>query len=164
MEDSDLKIHPGADFRHLSTSIVFLDVAIGDGAPPLKSASSKSVIGEFNKDVDRLAVILRGMAADVNDTGSANLARAEAKDLLEAFLSRLAYTIRTKPKPRKDIFDSSKRLSKSNMKLNVGRMDDYLVKQPKEAEPGNIPNLELQDDNDSELLRYQWEQNLAKVL
>ena len=140
---------------------MFLDIAIGDGAPPLISVASKDAIREFNKAVDRLAIILKGMAADINDTGSANLARAEAKDLLESFLSRLAYTVRTKPKPRKDVFDSFARMS--SVKRAVGRIDDFLVRRPKDTESEVTREIDI-PNNDSELLKYQWDQDLAKAL
>ena len=142
---------------------MFLDIAVGDGAPPFTSAASGDIIKEFNKEVDRLAIILKGMAADINDTGSANLARAEAKDLLETFLSRLTYTIRTKPKPRNDIFESFTRVSKYNVKRSRGTMDNFLVRRPQDAELETIGDIEV-PDNDSELLQYQWERDLAKAL
>ena len=161
LEGSDLTIHPSTDFLHLSTFITLLDVAIGDGNQPQIPGPFRDPIKEFNKEVDKLSTVLKGMAADINDTGSANLLRAETKDLLEVFLSRLAYTIRTKAKPRKDIFDGSKRLRKIRMKRNVGRMDEYLARQPENVDVESTHNTG-ETDNGSELLRYQWEQDLAK--
>ena len=161
LEEPNLSIHASTEFLHLVNVIALLDVAIGDGSPPQVPGSSKDAIHEFNKEVDKLAVVVKGMATEINDTGSANLLRAETKDLLESFLSRLAYTIRTKVKPRRDIFEDSKRVSQTGPKRNISKIDEYLARRAKDTELTLVHNME-EVDSARKLLQYQCGQDLTK--
>ena len=58
----------------------------------------------FDAQVDALADAVKALAARIVDTGASHMARTEAKEALQALHARLAYGVRTRPKPRKSIF------------------------------------------------------------
>lgn len=58
----------------------------------------------FNASIDALVSQLRVIIARIKDAGAVHLARAECKGVLERLAYRLEGAVRTRPKPKKDVF------------------------------------------------------------
>ncbi|KAK4569653.1 hypothetical protein LTR86_003418 [Recurvomyces mirabilis] len=81
-------IAPLFNNRHLSS------------APPPQSPEEK----KFNSRIDALASQLKGLASKIKDGGATSLKRVECKSVFERVVVRLESGVRTRPKPKKDIF------------------------------------------------------------
>ena len=89
----------------LAASIGLLNVGLDGGDPPLLVPSDRE--REFNQDVDMLSNRIKFMYSQIVDTGASHMTRTEAKEVLEAFASRLMYAVRTKPKTKTMLFGNS---------------------------------------------------------
>jgi len=124
-------IRPRTDFVRLKTMIQLLDIGLDTGDPPLSSdlspvidpASIRSLDqnkeaspprpdcstykGEtelYDATVDKLAETVKMMHSNIVDTGTSHASRTEAKDVLEQLQARLVFAVRTKRRPRKDLW------------------------------------------------------------
>ncbi|KAK5129016.1 hypothetical protein LTR85_000349 [Meristemomyces frigidus] len=59
---------------------------------------------KFNTQIDALTRQLRTTASRIRDAGATHLRRTEAKSALERLAVRLEHSVRTRPKPKKDVF------------------------------------------------------------
>ncbi|KXH59857.1 hypothetical protein CSAL01_05447 [Colletotrichum salicis] len=103
VKDSDFKINNKTDYVNLKALVRLLDMAVDDGAFAHDNEDS-DYEKEFNNDIDDLAKRLKAIWRGINDTGAANLARTEAKSVLEWVGERLTYSVRTKRPPTQSIF------------------------------------------------------------
>jgi hypothetical protein len=92
------------DYIALRARTAILDIAISDGG---KRASYADHADEqaFNKSVDRLADAIQTIETAISDPGASHMTRTEAKDDLRALHARLLYSVRTKVRPKRHIFD-----------------------------------------------------------
>ena len=72
------------------------------------------------------------MFTQIIDTSASHMKRTEAKEILEAFHSRLLFAVRTKPPPKKKVFGDE-------VARQVGDMDAFVVRR-KENDGFEIPN------------------------
>ncbi|KAI4215540.1 MAG: hypothetical protein LQ351_002009 [Letrouitia transgressa] len=86
-------------FPELAASISILAIGIDDGDPPAAGADNE-IEEAFNKEVDMLSAKVKAIYTQIVDTGASHMRRTEAKEVLEAFHSRLEYAVRTKPKAK----------------------------------------------------------------
>ena len=102
LNQQDFSVGPHTDFAELKAGIILLDMVIDDGsiAPTTELDDEK----QFNADVDELAQKLRNIWRKINDSGM-KLARTETKSVIEWVQQRLSHTVRTKRKPKKNVFD-----------------------------------------------------------
>ncbi|KAG8528731.1 uncharacterized protein KY384_006418 [Bacidia gigantensis] len=93
------------DFALFTSSIQILDFAL-DSCSRLHPTITISPHKEkaFNDAVDELAAMVKGMFMKIIDCGASDMRRTEAKEVLEGLQSRLLYTVRTKPRRRKNVF------------------------------------------------------------
>jgi hypothetical protein len=121
LDKDDFSIGPNTDFTELKAVIILLDIAIDDGS----FAPTGDLEGErrFNSEVDELALKLRGIWRKINDSGM-RLARTEAKSVIEWVQQRLSHAVRTKKKPKKNVFD----LPGQRDDLNLPQQQDFLQK------------------------------------
>lgn len=68
--------------------------------------ANKSAATSFNLQIDTLTDQLRRMAGRIRDAGTSHLKRTEAKSALERLAVRLESAVRTRPRPRKGVFES----------------------------------------------------------
>ena len=87
----------------LKATTRLLDVAIADGDRPHHSSTRKDQVN-FNRLVDNLADAVGDACASITDTGASHMRRTEAKEALRALHFRLLYSVRTEPRPVKNIF------------------------------------------------------------
>lgn len=59
----------------------------------------------FNAQIDAFVAQLRLMGSKIRDAGTSHLKRTEAKSALERLILRLECAVRTRPRPRKGVFD-----------------------------------------------------------
>ncbi|KAJ9631886.1 hypothetical protein H2203_000286 [Taxawa tesnikishii (nom. ined.)] len=104
------------DFVATGALSKILDVALGAGfsdfafipsSPHVELQSQTTPTPEesaFNASIDALVSQLRVIIARIKDAGAVHLARAECKGVLERLAYRLEGAVRTRPKPKKDVF------------------------------------------------------------
>lgn len=103
-------IRNDTDYSELVAVIGILSIGIDRGDPPPQNPDEKEKIS-FNEDVDLVANRIGEMFTSIVDTGASHMKRTEAKEMLEAFHSKLLYAVRTKPKPKTMMFGDSDALT-----------------------------------------------------
>jgi len=102
--DSDFKMQRKTDYVKLRAQAQFMDMVLDDGSfVPNKDDPAHERV--FNEDIDDLASRLRGIWSSINDAGALYLSRTQAKSAIDCTQKRLTYAQRTKPIPKKSLFD-----------------------------------------------------------
>lgn len=101
------KIRNDTDYTELAALIAILNIGFDNGNPPLPG-SDKQTSDHFNRQIDSLSDCIHAMLSHIVDTGASHMKRTQAKQVLGLFHSKLLYDIRTKPKPKTMMFESSK--------------------------------------------------------
>ena len=120
LENPQYTINSATDYSALAASIDILSIAVGCGNP-LSPEAAKEDKAAFDNDVDILARKIRAMFTQIIDTSASHMKRTEAKEILEAFHSRLLFAVRTKPPPKKKVFGDE-------VAKQVGDMDAFVVR------------------------------------
>ncbi|KAL1840601.1 hypothetical protein VTJ49DRAFT_288 [Mycothermus thermophilus] len=94
------------DFPELLSLCELLIVAVGDGNPPSFDDYdvSPEAIRQYNAEVDELARKIKHMWSNIHEQGAAYISRLEARSHLKDFERKLHHVIRTRPRPKEDIF------------------------------------------------------------
>ncbi|KAK7894138.1 hypothetical protein LTR67_006841 [Exophiala xenobiotica] len=92
------------DYTALRALTHVLDAAIAYAGRPADFESRTEEVA-FNKSVDRMAEAVRSTLVSIIDTGASHLSRTEAKAALQSLYWRLLFSVRTEPRPKKNIFD-----------------------------------------------------------
>ncbi|KAK4928368.1 hypothetical protein LTR66_016232, partial [Elasticomyces elasticus] len=106
------------DYIELAARVSILDVALGDSYCDKKSLNI-TVEKDFNKVIDKLADHLHALNASIVDTGASHMKRTDAKNVIVGLHSRLLYSVRTKPRKKKHVFDLD-RDNKKQKKVSFG--------------------------------------------
>lgn len=106
LQKPQFTIRNDTEYDELAASISILSIGIDAGDPPALS-SNASHEAAFNADVDLLSDRVKAMFTQIIDAGASHMRRTEAKAILEAFHSRLLYAVRTKGKPKTNLFGDS---------------------------------------------------------
>ena len=106
-QDSRLAISKTTDYANIAAMMGILSISIDCGNPPAALLGAQAEKA-FNDDVDDLALKIKTLFTQINDTGVSHMKRTEAKEILEAFHSKLQFAIRTEPPPKKTMFGDSK--------------------------------------------------------
>lgn len=99
-------IDNATDYGELAAAIGILNIAVDSGDPPPSPCTTEEEKA-FNRGIDVLSLKIKSMFADIVDTGASHMGRTEAKEVLEAFQYRLSYGVRTRPPPKKSLFEDS---------------------------------------------------------
>lgn len=139
---ASFQISESTDYSTLHSLIDLLDISIDVGfsdfaflsheSQAQHKAAPKSLFGHttttsspaeisFNAQIDDMVSHLRLMSSKIRDAGTSHLKRTEAKSALERLIVRLEASVRTKPRPRKGVFDRPGALS-------AGALDGYLMR------------------------------------
>ena len=102
---SQFKVTNKTNYYDLAAYIACLDNAVGAGERDGLVDSTN--IQQFNATIDKLIEIIRTKHARIQTTGAVHMSRTEVKDALVAMEKRLSFTVRTKRKRRRNLFDQS---------------------------------------------------------
>jgi hypothetical protein len=128
LDHEDFFVGPQTDFTELQANILLLNIAVDDGSFIPSDDPEKEK--QFNSDIDALAVRLREIWRKINDAGM-KLARTEAKSVIEWVQQRLAHSVRTRHKAKKNIFDLSGQREDPLLPKQQDYMKNFLRKVPK---------------------------------
>ena len=103
LHQQQFMIEPKSDYPKLTALISILDIGLSDVRPP-QSDEPLQVQREFNQEIDRLASAIKAIFTRIVDSGASHMSRTETKDVLESLHSRLMFALRTKTKPKEDLF------------------------------------------------------------
>ncbi|KAI9887930.1 MAG: hypothetical protein M1823_000319 [Watsoniomyces obsoletus] len=101
------------DYAALACVISTLDIGLDACIPSSFTHSTHSTPSqqklnrmeqEYNQEIDILATQIKGMFTRISDTGASHMTRTEAKEVLNRVYYRLIYSVRTKPRPKKNLF------------------------------------------------------------
>lgn len=134
-------LHSLIDLVDIAIDVGFSDLSFlkkNDQASHQDGFRAKSVFGHattaqspaeksFNAQIDDIISHLRSMGSKIRDAGTSHLKRTEAKSALERLIVRLEYAVRTKPRPRKGVFDRAA--------AGAGAMDGFLRQVSEISEP-----------------------------
>ncbi|KAJ5542689.1 hypothetical protein N7461_008692 [Penicillium sp. DV-2018c] len=93
------------DWRELSALACLLNAAIDSSALELNYRGDLTE-KDYNAAVDRLAAQVKTIFCSIHDSGAAHVTRTVAKSELEALHYRIVYSVRSKPPPKRSIFES----------------------------------------------------------
>ncbi len=101
------------DYVELSSTVSILDMALDLCLPPTPSppsapetkAKASDEDSIFNQRVDELAQEVKAVFSRIPDAGAGHISRTEAKEVLNRVHYRIAYGVRTKPRPKKNLFE-----------------------------------------------------------
>ena len=150
-------IHEKTDYVLIRARISVLDVAIGAGystfaflsaeSESLQSHVPEATIGSdseqsFNSSVDGLTTYLRTMLSNIRDAGAAHMRRTECKSAIDRLVVRLEYAVRTRPRPKKDVFGRNS----TGMERLGGVMERYLAGKKRKLPSEEVEVLAGQTD------------------
>lgn len=94
------------DYASLSALVMFLDALVDSGFSsfPFRDNEEEKV---FNENVDALARQLRNLSGRIIDCGASHMRRTECKVVLDRLVYRLEFAVRTRVKPRRNLFGGS---------------------------------------------------------
>ena len=96
------------DYVELSATVSILDVALDVCIPPtFDDGPGRKQESTFDQKVDELTYLIKSMFSRIPDTGAGHMTRTEAKEVLNRVHFRIAYGVRTRPKPKKNLFETS---------------------------------------------------------
>lgn len=93
------------DYSDLSAACVLLDVVVNTGLYDLEYKQADTA-KEFDAVIDQLAAQIKIIFSSIADTGASHLKRMLAKEALEALHYRVIYSVRSKPPPKKTLFQT----------------------------------------------------------
>jgi hypothetical protein len=137
LEDHDFDTNAQTDYRELAALISLLDIALDDGRSLDLDLKDSENAERFDRNVDDLAGIIKGIMNSIGNPGAAFISRIEAKEVLELVSQRISDTLRTKPKAKITVFDRKKHGDKRTDNLDQEKklMASYFSK-PKVIENG----------------------------
>ena len=96
----------------------------------LKQPSPKAREETFNAQIDAISVQISSLFARIVDAGAAHMARTEAKGVLERLMYRLDFGVRTRIRPRRDVYDSvldrMVKVGETQKRRSSGLMEGFL--------------------------------------
>lgn len=97
---------------------MLLDATIDRPDAPIRSKSGSPPKEEtvFNDALDELAEALKAKHTQIIDFGASHISRTEAKQAIQMVYSKLVYAIRTRPRAKKNIFETGHEREVSIMK------------------------------------------------
>lgn len=116
------------DYTALKARLSILDAAIADGYPPVMF-SSPAEEKEFNDTVDVLCNRLHSLFVSIADSGASHMRRTECKDALQALEFRVLFTVRTKPRKKKHVFDLESGKMRDSEAVNEAKRGSDFMKQ-----------------------------------
>ena len=125
LQEPAFHINRNTDYRELAALILLLDVAIDNGRSDDLDLEDKEVERQFNNDVDDLAT--KVTSSYINFSGAANLSRVEAKEIMELVGNRIKHTVRSRPKPKHNIYEESMQAFNKREKT-LGGMQENMSK------------------------------------
>jgi hypothetical protein len=105
LEEPVFDINDKTDYQQLAALVLLLDVAVDDGRNEYLDLTSRSAAESFDQDVDDLVMTIKDVVKGIGSPGAAFISRIEAKEALELVSQRIADTLRSRPKPKKSVFD-----------------------------------------------------------
>ncbi|TVY26149.1 hypothetical protein LHYA1_G005371 [Lachnellula hyalina] len=135
LKDPVFKVNDKTDYQQLAALISLLDVAVDDGRCAYLDLANSSAAERFDEDVDKLVLTINKVIDRIGSPGAAFISRIEAKELLLLVSQRIADTLRSKPKPKKSLFDGSKK-KEDHVAAQAG-MSNFLSLYKKGTKPVN---------------------------
>jgi hypothetical protein len=115
LEDHDFDTDSQTDYRELAALISLLGIAIDDGRSLDLDLEDAETAQRFDKKIDELAGIIKGIMNSIGNPGAAFISRIEAKEVMELVSQRISDTLRSKPKAKITVFDPKKLEEKNNL-------------------------------------------------
>jgi hypothetical protein len=115
---SDMLRHDGkfkgrsiTDFAELTAYLGLVDIVTDIGCRPSADLQSTdpALARRFNDDVDSLVHDLKKVASSIPDKGLSNVGPPTAKMEIDWMGERLSYSVRTKLRPKEDVYDQAKK-------------------------------------------------------
>jgi hypothetical protein len=105
LEEPVFNVNDTTDYQQLTALVLLLDVAVDDGRNEYLDLTNRSAAECFDQDVDDLVMTIKDVVRGIGSPGAAFISRIDAKEALELVSQRIADTLRSKPKPKKSVFD-----------------------------------------------------------
>ncbi|KAG7138909.1 hypothetical protein HYQ45_003955 [Verticillium longisporum] len=133
LKGDEFHIKRKTDYVELRAQIQLFDIALDDGSF-CPSSTSYDAAAAFDAEVDHLAQQLKTIWGSINDSGAAYLSRTEAKNSIDCAQKRLTYAVRTKPPPKRNIFElpeQRKEVATETQKAFMNKFISALKKPPR---------------------------------
>jgi len=105
LEDHDFDTDTQTDYRELAALISLLNIALDDGRSIGQDLKDEDTATQFDKSIDELASVIKGIMSSIGNPGAAFISRIEAKEILELVSQRISDTLRSRSKAKITVFD-----------------------------------------------------------
>lgn len=105
LDENHFKISAQTNYPELGARMAILDYAIDDGLSRDLDFTVPGIEEQFNKNVDILAARVKILWSSISDAAATQLSRIVAKEVMDSLYHRLMFSVRTKMKPKKSVFD-----------------------------------------------------------
>ncbi|TVY49725.1 hypothetical protein LOCC1_G000237 [Lachnellula occidentalis] len=129
LQEPAFEINEKTEYQQLTALIYLLDVAVDDGRCAYLDLANSSAAERFDEDVDHFVVTIKGVLTKIGSPGAAFISKLEAREALLLVSQRIADTLRSKPKPKKSVFDGLKK-KEDHTSAQAG-IDSFLSKYKK---------------------------------
>lgn len=100
----EFTINAQTDYYDLTAMIRLLDITVNDGLS--NAYNPPDAHTDFDTDIDNLAQRLKEIWQGISTSGAGYISRLEAKTTLKSVQERLTHTVRSRPKPKTDIYSA----------------------------------------------------------
>ncbi len=122
LQTETFEISAGTDYEDLAAMIKLLDLVVDEGGRQWVAGDKEE---HFNVEVDDLIRQLKMVFRKIDISGASHLAKLVSRTLLEILDGRLSYSVRTKRRPKMDIFD---RLTRVKEDTSIPAQRDFMTK------------------------------------
>ncbi|PGH02735.1 hypothetical protein GX51_04469 [Blastomyces parvus] len=129
---------------HALTSI--LDIAIDSGTARPSFVNKDGEVDrqserQFNAAVDDLSDCIKAMFSAIRDSGASHLRRSETRERLQALYYRLAYGVRTRPRPLRQWYVKKEGTTRE-AEMHAKKLNDYWFRAPQGTGQGGSDGLQ----------------------
>jgi len=106
LDSARFRISKDTDYAELDASLSILDIAVDNGRSDGVDIGNEHRELAFNRQIDELGACIKALWSAINDAGASFISRIDAKETMEEIRHRLIYTVRTRPKAKRSVFDA----------------------------------------------------------
>jgi len=116
-----------SDFTEFTAYLGLLDIVIDVGRrpPPDRQSENRSLAHDFNEKVDGVVYDLKKLASNIPNKAS-SVGPYMAKMEIDWIRERLNYNVRTRPRPKDDVYDKVKKKQEPAIDRSLPRQQNYM--------------------------------------
>jgi hypothetical protein len=115
------------DYRELAALILLLDIAVDDARSLSLDLADRRTEGQFDEDIEAFAASIKDIIRNIGIPGPGFISKIEAKEVLELVSQRIADTLRSRPKPKQTLWNTTAGKTKEDLAGEKDAMKRFLA-------------------------------------